>query len=77
MDTKAPLSPEVWERTPIEAQEYIRALEARVDMVEAIGEQWVGSNKGTPSCIAFWKTLSYQEVTKFFGLQYLHKMRGK
>jgi hypothetical protein len=38
---------------------------------------WVGSNKGTQSCIAFWKTLSYQEVTKFLGLQHLHKMCRK
>lgn len=37
----------------------------------------VGSNKGTQSCIAFWKTLSYQEVTKFLGLQHLHKMGRK
>jgi hypothetical protein len=32
---------------------------------------WVGRNKGTQSCIAFWKTLSHQEVTKFLDLQHL------
>ena len=31
----SPLSPEVWERTPAEAQAYIRALEARVTALEA------------------------------------------
>jgi transposase len=31
-----PLPPEIWEHTPAEAQEYIRALEARVAMLEAI-----------------------------------------
>jgi transposase len=36
MDTKLPLPPEVWERTPIEAQEYIRGLEARVAVLEAM-----------------------------------------
>ena len=36
MDTKSPLPPEVWEHTPVEAQEYIRALEARVAMLETI-----------------------------------------
>jgi transposase len=36
MDTKPPLPPEVWERTPVEAQEYIHALEARIAMLEAI-----------------------------------------
>src|SRR5688572_29486253 len=36
MDTKSPLPPEVWERTPVEAQEYIHALEARIAMLEAI-----------------------------------------
>ena len=35
MNTPAPLSPEVWERTPAEAQAYIRALEARVAALEA------------------------------------------
>jgi transposase len=30
MDAKSPLPPEVWERTPVEAQAYVRALEARV-----------------------------------------------
>jgi transposase len=36
MDTKPPLPPEVWERTPVEAQAYIRALEARVTVLEAL-----------------------------------------
>src|SRR3989442_13763212 len=35
MDAKPPLPQEVWERTPVEAQEYIRALEARVTALEA------------------------------------------
>jgi transposase len=35
MKTTSPLSPEVWERTPAEAQAYIRALEARVTALEA------------------------------------------
>src|SRR5690349_1483107 len=35
MDTPSPLSQEVWERTPAEAQAYIRALEARVAALEA------------------------------------------
>lgn len=35
MDTTSPLSQEVWERTPAEAQAYIRALEARVTALEA------------------------------------------
>jgi transposase len=36
MDPKIPLPPEIWERTPAEAQEYIRALEARVAVLEAM-----------------------------------------
>jgi transposase len=36
MDPKPPLPPEIWERTPAEAQEYIRALEARVAVLEAM-----------------------------------------
>ena len=35
MDAKPSLPPEVWERTPIEVQEYIRALDARVTVLEA------------------------------------------
>ena len=35
MKTTSPLSQEVWERTPAEAQAYIRALEARVAALEA------------------------------------------
>ena len=35
MNTTSPLSQEVWERTPAEAQAYIRALEARVAALEA------------------------------------------
>src|SRR5262245_25164311 len=34
----------------------------------SFSEPWVGSNKGTQSCIAFLKTLSHQEVTKFLDL---------
>jgi transposase len=36
MDTKSPLPPEVWERLPVEAQEYIRALDARVAVLESM-----------------------------------------
>ena len=36
MDTKPSLPQEVWERTPVEAQEYIRVLEARVAILETI-----------------------------------------
>jgi hypothetical protein len=36
MDAKPPLPPEVWERTPVEAQAYILALDARVVMLEAM-----------------------------------------
>jgi transposase len=35
MDAKPPLPQEVWERTPVEAQAYIRALDARVAVLEA------------------------------------------
>jgi transposase len=35
MKTTSPLSQKVWERTPAEAQAYIRALEARVTVLEA------------------------------------------
>ena len=35
MDTKPPLPPEIWERTPPEAQAYILHLEARVATLEA------------------------------------------
>lgn len=35
MNTTSPLSQEVWERTPAEAQASIRALEARVTALEA------------------------------------------
>jgi transposase len=35
MDAKSPLPPEVWERTPVEAQAYVRALEARVTALAA------------------------------------------
>jgi len=35
METTPPLSQEVWDRTPAEAQAYIRALEARVAALEA------------------------------------------
>ena len=36
MDPKAPLPSEIWEHTPVEAQEYIRALEARVAALEVM-----------------------------------------
>ena len=36
MDTKPPLPQEIWEQTPVEAQEYIRVLEARVAVLEAM-----------------------------------------
>jgi transposase len=36
MDTKSPLPPEVWEHLPAEAQEYIRALDARVAVLESM-----------------------------------------
>ena len=36
LDPKPPLPPEMWERTPAEAQDYIRALEARVAVLEAM-----------------------------------------
>jgi transposase len=39
MDAKSPLPPEVWERTPAEAQAHIRALEARVTVLEAMVER--------------------------------------
>jgi transposase len=39
MDAKPPLPPEVWERTPAEAQAHIRALEARVTVLEAMVER--------------------------------------
>jgi hypothetical protein len=42
-----------------------------------IADLWVGSNTSTQSCIAVWKTLSYQEVTKSLSLEYLHKMCRK
>jgi transposase len=35
MNTTPPLPPEVWERTPAEAQAYIRTLEARIAALEA------------------------------------------
>jgi Family of unknown function (DUF6444) len=34
MHSETPLSPEVWERTPPEAQAYIRAIEAQVGALE-------------------------------------------
>lgn len=40
MIIETPLPPEVWERTPPEAQVYIRALEARVGVLEATVQQW-------------------------------------
>src|ERR1044071_2746399 len=35
MNTPSPLPQDVWERTPAEAQAYIRALEARIAALEA------------------------------------------
>lgn len=35
METPAALSPDIWERTPAEAQAYIRALESRLSALEA------------------------------------------
>jgi hypothetical protein len=35
MDDEPPLLQESWERTPVEAQEHIRALEARITALEA------------------------------------------
>ena len=40
MKSEPLLSPEIWERTPAEAQTYIRALEARVAALEAMVQQW-------------------------------------
>ena|SRR5688500_14025425 len=39
MNTPSSLSQEIWERTPVEAQAYIRALEARVATLEATVQQ--------------------------------------
>jgi transposase len=39
MNTPPSLSPDIWERTPAEAQAYIRALEARVAALEATVQQ--------------------------------------
>jgi transposase len=39
MDSQIPLPPEIWERTPPEAQAYIRALESRVAALEATVQQ--------------------------------------
>ena len=36
MDAQPSLPQEIWERTPVEAQEYIRALEGRVAVLEAM-----------------------------------------
>ena len=35
-----PLPHEIWARTPVEAQAYIRALDARVAVLEAIVQHW-------------------------------------
>src|SRR5215211_3789496 len=42
-----------------------------------ISRYGVGSNKGTQNCIAFWRTLPNQEVTKFLDLQHLYQMCRK
>jgi transposase len=39
MDSQIPLPPEIWERTPPEAQAYIRALESRMAALEATVQQ--------------------------------------
>jgi transposase len=39
MDSQIPLPPEIWERTPPEAQAYIRELERRVAVLEATVQQ--------------------------------------
>jgi hypothetical protein len=39
MHTMPPLPPDVWEHTPVEAQDYIHALEARIAAPEAPGQQ--------------------------------------
>ena len=39
MNSEPLLSPEIWERTPAEAQAYIRALEARVAALEVMVQQ--------------------------------------
>jgi len=39
MDSQIPLPPEIWERIPLEAQAYIRALESRVAALEATVQQ--------------------------------------
>jgi hypothetical protein len=36
METPAALSPDIWDRTPPEAQASIRSLEARLESVEAL-----------------------------------------
>jgi hypothetical protein len=36
MDTTSSLPPEVWERMPVEAQAYSRALDARAAVLEAM-----------------------------------------
>jgi len=42
-----------------------------------VADLWIGSNTRTQSCIVFWRTLSYQEVTKSLRLEYLHNMCRK
>ena len=39
MNTTPPFPPELWEQTPVAVREYIRALEARVAVLEATVQQ--------------------------------------
>ena len=45
METSAALSPDIWERTPPEAQAYIRALESRLSALEARGQAFQAENR--------------------------------
>ena len=46
METLPALSHEVWDRTPPEAQDFIRALEARVEALEAMVQAFQEDNRG-------------------------------
>src|SRR3989475_1418279 len=45
METPTALSPDIWERTPPEAQAYIRALESRLSALTARGEVFQAENR--------------------------------
>src|SRR5215467_4733566 len=47
MDRPAALPPDIWERTPPEAQAYIRALEARVTALESLMQELQAQLKQT------------------------------